>query len=240
MYCSDGTEHHMYTWMELQSCLAESWCKTVNMFSSWRERVDAFCQPVELCSTANVFTEEVNFSSHARVRRFDKLVQSAFFVVVGKIGLSVSGEELVHSGSASGDDCGGTLTNKLCMCSFLWGVPTLCLDSIVSPVQLHWVRGVCTSSCSLICYLHFQQNNWSLGLTPTTVTQGWNKFWRVSTEVDSWWENSATGDRNCPLKHVWYSTIEQYHCKTVYWYGCSAPGHSCFHEVWQKVWASLC
>lgn len=210
MHCSDSTECLMWTWMELQSCPAESWCKTVNMFSSWREYVDAFCQPVELCSTA-IFMEEVNFSSHARITRFDKLIQSAFFCCwenwLECTSSTLLGEGLVHSGSASGDVCGGTHTNKLCVCSFLWGVHTLCLDSIVSPVQLHWVRGVCMSSCNLICHLHFWWNNRGLGLASTAVTQGWNKFWRVGTEVNSW-ENSATGDRSCPLKHVWYSTIE--------------------------------
>lgn len=235
MYCSDSTEHHMYMWMELQSCPAESWCKTVNMFSSWREHVNAFCQPVELCSTANVFMAEVNFSSHARIRRFDKLVQSVFLLLLlGKLAW-------VHQFHSSRWRISSQWFSKW---GWLWRntrqqivhvlISLRCSHTVrwqhsqSSPTALSY-RGVCTSGCNLICHLHFQQNNWSLGLTSTAVTQGWNKFWRVGTEVDSWGENSATGDRNSPLKHIWYSTTEQYHCKTVDWYGCSAPIHSCFY-----------
>ena len=33
--------------------------------------------------------------------------------------------------------------------SLSWWVPTLCLDSIVSPLGLWWVKGVCTFTCNL-------------------------------------------------------------------------------------------
>ena len=42
----------------------------------------------------------------------------------------------VHSGSASWDKCGWAFPDKLCVSSF----HTLCLLSIVSPLQLHWIK----------------------------------------------------------------------------------------------------
>ena len=73
----------------------------------------------------------------------------------------------VHSGSASWDDCDRVFPDELHMSSFpvtfphyvpsraacelvSCYLPTLCLDSsIVSPLQLHWVKGVCMFRCNL-------------------------------------------------------------------------------------------
>ena len=46
----------------------------------------------------------------------------------------------VHSGSASWDDCGWAFLVELHVISFPWYVPTLCLNSIVSPPWLQWVK----------------------------------------------------------------------------------------------------
>ena len=56
---------------------------------------------------------------------------------------------LVHSGSVSWDDFGRMFPDKLCVSISLY-VLTLCLDSsIVSPLRLHWVKGVCIYRCNL-------------------------------------------------------------------------------------------
>ena len=39
-----------------------------------------------------------------------------------------------HSGSASWDNCGWSFPDELHVSSFPWSVPTLCLDSIISPL----------------------------------------------------------------------------------------------------------
>ena len=55
----------------------------------------------------------------------------------------------VHSGSASLDDCGRVFSDELRVGLFPRLVPTLCLDSIVSPLRLRWVKGVCVIRCNL-------------------------------------------------------------------------------------------
>ena len=52
---------------------------------------------------------------------------------------------------------------------FPWQVPTLCLDSIISPLPLCWVKDVCMFRCNLP--LHFWQNDRGL-LRATVVTSG--------------------------------------------------------------------
>ena len=44
----------------------------------------------------------------------------------------------VHSGSASWDDFGRAFPDEIRVSSFMWKVPTLCQDSIVSPLRFRW------------------------------------------------------------------------------------------------------
>ena len=59
----------------------------------------------------------------------------------------------VHSGTASWDDCGQEDPDKLCVKSFPYCVSILCLDSIVSPLQFHWVKCVCNAGLTINCPL---------------------------------------------------------------------------------------
>ena len=53
-----------------------------------------------------------------------------------------------HSGSASWDDCGWVFCNKLYVNMFPWWVSMQCLDSMISPLQLHRAKGACMFSCN--------------------------------------------------------------------------------------------
>ena len=55
----------------------------------------------------------------------------------------------VHSGSANSDYCGRAFPDELRVSSFPWSVSTLCLDSMVSPLWLRCVNGVCVFRCNL-------------------------------------------------------------------------------------------
>ena len=56
----------------------------------------------------------------------------------------------VYSGLASRDVCERVFPDELRVSSFSDSVPTLCLDSsIVSPLRLRWVKGVCMFRCNL-------------------------------------------------------------------------------------------
>ena len=67
---------------------------------------------------------------------------------------TLSGQGSVHSGSANWGDCGPVFPGELYVSLFPWWVPTLCLDSMVSPFWLCWVVGVTDGvslfSCSLL------------------------------------------------------------------------------------------
>ena len=56
---------------------------------------------------------------------------------------------------------------------FPWSVPTLCLDSMISPLQLHCVKGVCVFRCNLP--LFWRQNDQGL-LHATAVMRGGTKM----------------------------------------------------------------
>ena len=56
---------------------------------------------------------------------------------------------LVHNGSVSWDDCGSSFHDELRVSLFPWEVPTLCLVSMVSPLQLCWVKCTCMFTCGL-------------------------------------------------------------------------------------------
>ena len=57
---------------------------------------------------------------------------------------------LVHSGSASWDNCDWAFPDELHASLFPDRVPTLCLDSgMVSPLWFCWVKGVCMFRCNL-------------------------------------------------------------------------------------------
>ena len=55
----------------------------------------------------------------------------------------------VNTGSARWDDCGQVFPDGLRVSSFPWHIPTLRLDSLVSPLRLLWVKGVCVFRCNL-------------------------------------------------------------------------------------------
>ena len=56
----------------------------------------------------------------------------------------------INIGSVSWDNCNWMFPDELHVSSFLDKIPTLCLDSgIVSPLRLHWVKGVCMFRCNL-------------------------------------------------------------------------------------------
>ena len=64
------------------------------------------------------------------------------------------------SGSVSWVNCGWAFPGKLCVSSFPWQVPILCLDSRVSPLWLCCFKGVL---CQVVtCHLHFWHNDWDL------------------------------------------------------------------------------
>ena len=54
-----------------------------------------------------------------------------------------------HSGSVSCDDFGRMFTKKLRVSSFLDRFPHYAWTATVSPLQLHWVKGVCVFRCNL-------------------------------------------------------------------------------------------
>ena len=56
-------------------------------------------------------------------------------------------------------DYGWALLGELCVSSLPWWILTLCPDSMVSPLQLHWGKSVCMFVCSVTCHLYFWQNN---------------------------------------------------------------------------------
>ena len=56
---------------------------------------------------------------------------------------------LVHCDSASRGDCRRVFSDKSRVSSFFWQFSRLCLDSIVIPPWLRWVKGVCVFRCNL-------------------------------------------------------------------------------------------
>ena len=56
----------------------------------------------------------------------------------------------VHCGSGSWDDCGRAFPDEFLLSSFPWWVPTLHIDSMVNPLWLRWVKGVCVCSCNRV------------------------------------------------------------------------------------------
>ena len=84
--------------------------------------------------------------------------------------IPLCGPGSVHSGSASWEDNGRSLSDESCVSLFPWLVPTLCLDSIVSPLRLRWVKGVLLYNDDLPPAL--------------AVTRGWNGH-RKTVSTDS-------------------------------------------------------
>ena len=106
----------------------------------------------------------------------------SFFL--GGWGEGGSGDYLVHTNSTLYARISPQWLSKLrqlwlnvpwqVVCKLIFGkVPTLCLDSgIVSPLQLHWVMGVCVFRYNL----HFWQNDQGQGLLHATVVT-WGGGW---------------------------------------------------------------
>ena len=86
--------------------------------------------------------------------------------------------------------------DELHVSSFLDKIPTLCLDSgIVSPLRLHWVKGVCMFRCNLPPALLAEQPG---SLTCHCSNTGWDRHQiRFSTE-----RNISRRDSNSqPFNH---------------------------------------
>ena len=92
----------------------------------------------------------------------DQLSFALFFLkwISAHIPIPLLGQESVHSGSASWDDCGQEFLGKSCVSLFPWWVLTLCLDSTVALYDFSgsWVYMCFTTTC----HLHFWQNDWGL------------------------------------------------------------------------------
>ena len=88
--------------------------------------------------------------------------------------------ESVHSGLASWDDRGWVVPGELRVSRFPWSVPKLCLDSIVIPFRLCWVKGVGVFRCNLP---PAPMAEWPGSFTCHCANTGWNGHRiRVSTE----------------------------------------------------------
>ena len=99
----------------------------------------------------------------------------------------------VHSGSASWHDCGRAFLDELRVSSFSRYVPIVYLDSIVSPLRLRWIKGVCVSRCNLPLALLAE---WPGSLTCHYGNTGRNEHWiRVSTQ--SWLWRGNFSHRSC-------------------------------------------
>ena len=90
---------------------------------------------------------------------------------------------LVHSGSASWDDCYRVFPDELRVSSFLdrfphyaWTVPYSAHSNFIGS-RVYTCVGV-------TCHLHFWQNDWGL-LHATAVTQGWDRH-RIRVSTQSW------------------------------------------------------
>ena len=87
----------------------------------------------------------------------------------------------VHSGSVSWDNCDREFPDEVRVSSF--PIPTLCLDSsIVSPLRLQWVKGVCVFRCNLPPALLAE---WPGSFTCHWVTRGWNGD-QIKVSTQSW------------------------------------------------------
>ena len=88
--------------------------------------------------------------------------------------------ESVHSGLASWDDRGRVVPGELRVSRFPWSIPKLCLDSIVIPFRLCWVKGVGVFRCNLP---PVPMVEWSGSFVCHYANTGWNGHRiRVSTE----------------------------------------------------------
>ena len=93
----------------------------------------------------------------------------------------------VHSGSASWDDCDRVFPDELCLSLFPDRVPTLCMHSIVRPLLLRWVKGVCVFRCNLPPAFLAE---WLESFTCHCDNTGWNGHQiRVSTQSWLWRRN---------------------------------------------------
>ena len=76
--------------------------------------------------------------------------------------------------------CGRVFPDELHVCLFPLEVPTLCLENIVSPLQLGWVKGACVFRCNLTPAFLAE---WPGSFTCHCGNTGWNGHWiSVSTE----------------------------------------------------------
>ena len=104
---------------------------------------------------------------------------------------TLSGWRSIHSGSTSQNHCGWAIPDELLVSLFSVWVPTLCLESVVSPLQLNGSRG--DACVAVTCLMHFWQNDRKLtldqqqkilplflpGIKPTTF-RSW--VWHSTTE----------------------------------------------------------
>ena len=129
------------------------------------------------------------FSSHTRNcgKIFDESIPARTFFFFFKVELSSSTPiPLSKPGSVDSGRLSElrqlwlSVPDELGMSSYPWKVPTLCLDSIVSPHRLHRVKDVSVFTCDLPPALFAE---WLKSLTCHCGNMGWNGRWtRVITE----------------------------------------------------------
>ena len=150
-------------WMMKKHCRQSQNSAALRMMSDSYSR---YCGPYTLCPTAlETQTQGTNILYHMRNiyngdggggfflvckdlgERFTFSACAFYFIFKWRVAhahLFHSRPGSVYSGSASWDGCDRVFPDECRMSSFPDKIPTLCLDSgIVSPLRLHWVKGVC-------------------------------------------------------------------------------------------------
>ena len=105
--------------------------------------------------------------------------------------------------TVSWDDCNRVFPAELCVSSFLIGSHAMHAQRHSQPTPTSLVRSRAYACLSVICHLHFCQNDWGL-LCATAVTGGQNGHWiRVSTQNWLWRRKFST--RSC-----WDSNLQSF------------------------------
>ena len=123
-----------------QNKIMSSWCCTISP-TNYRKKQSS--ESIQWTSTHTYILQSSNIWKHKTENSF-----SLPLFLINNIG-----QGSMHGGTASWDDCGQEDPDKLCVKSFPYCVSTLCLDSIVNPLQFHWVKCVCNAGLIINCPL---------------------------------------------------------------------------------------
>ena len=99
----------------------------------------------------------------------------------------------VYSGTANQGDCERVFLDELRVSSFSLEVPTLCLNSRISPLRLF--RSRVYARFSVTCHLQVLHDERGL-FRATAVTQGWNGH-RIRVSTESWLWKRKFSRRSC-------------------------------------------